>query len=159
MRKAKKEEGFSLIELMTVVAVIGILAGVALPNYNEYVKRSKVNEALSGLSQMTTQLEQYYQDNRTYVGACAAYATAPPNCVAASTVAPRPCPSKNFDFTCTVLAANTYTVTAAGLAGTQMAGFSYTIAPNNVRTTALTSATGWSGNGANCWVLNKGGGC
>tara|TARA_Y100000591_G_C21754953_1_gene656876 strand:+ start:796 stop:1233 length:438 start_codon:yes stop_codon:yes gene_type:complete len=43
----KKEQGFTLIELMIVVAIIGILAAVALPAYQNYTNRAKVTEALS----------------------------------------------------------------------------------------------------------------
>ena len=67
--------GFTLIELMIVVAIIGILAAVALPAYNDYVRRGKIANATSVLSMMRVQMEQYFQDNRTYVGACVAAAS------------------------------------------------------------------------------------
>ena len=143
----EKNFGFTLIELMIVIVVIGLLAAIALPNYSEYVLRSKITEALAGLSQMSTRLEQYYQDNRTYVGACAA-----------ATVAPLPANTTNFAFTCPTLSATTYTVLATGSG--QMTGFTYTIAPNNVQGTTGVGG-GWSAAGlpTTCWIKNKGGGC
>jgi type IV pilus assembly protein PilE len=143
----KKDSGFTLIELMIVVAVIGILAAIAIPNYNEYVIRSKITEGLSGLSQMATKLEQYFQDNRSYVGACPAFGSA--------AVSARPKDTTNFTYTCPTLSATTYVVLATGTGS--MNGFVYSLEPNNVKkTTGVPS--GWT-IAATCWTLNKGGGC
>ncbi|HET8869194.1 MAG TPA: type IV pilin protein [Aquabacterium sp.] len=62
----RKASGFTLIELMIVVAIIGILAGVAYPAYTDYVRRGQVSEAFSQLSMLHAKMEQYYQDNRNY---------------------------------------------------------------------------------------------
>lgn len=137
--------GFTLIELMIVVIVISILSAIALPNYNNYVKRGRLTEALAALSDMRVKLEQYFQDNRTYTGACAA-----------GTLAPLPANSQYFSYTCPVLTATTYTVQAAGTGS--MDNFAYTIDQTNTRrTTGL--PTGWSGSGNSCWVINEGGAC
>ena len=67
----RASRGFTLIELMIVVGIIAILAAIAIPSYSEYVRRSRITEAVSALSGMRVQMEQYFQDNRTYAGACA----------------------------------------------------------------------------------------
>src|SRR6516162_2622938 len=64
-------DGFTMLEVMIVVAIVGILAAIALPNYSDYVKRGKIIEATSALSDLRTRYEQFYLDNRTYAGGCA----------------------------------------------------------------------------------------
>ena len=89
--------GFTLIEVMITVAVIAILAAVALPNYFDYVTRSRLVEAKTNLADMRTRLEQYFLDNRTYPTACIASAPGPP-APATSTCRRSP---KFFTVTCT----------------------------------------------------------
>ena len=137
--------GFTLIELMIVVAIVAILASVALPAYTEHVIRGKLVEAQGELAGMRSKLETFFLDNRTYIGACAA-----------NTVAPLPV-GKYFAYTCPTLTANTYTVQAAGVAAEGMAGFTFTINQANVRATTSVPA-GWAAN-ATCWVTKKGGTC
>ena len=58
--KRSLQKGFTLIELMIVVAIIGILAAVALPAYQDYTKRSHVSEGMSLASGAKTALTEYY---------------------------------------------------------------------------------------------------
>ena len=59
--KAQMQKGFTLIELMIVVAIIGILAAVALPAYQDYTNRAKMVEVLSFAASGKTAVAEYYQ--------------------------------------------------------------------------------------------------
>ena len=58
-----RQNGFTLIELMIVVAIIGILAAIAIPQYNNYVARTQVAEAFALLGPVKQALTLYYQEN------------------------------------------------------------------------------------------------
>ncbi|MDD5384642.1 MAG: type IV pilin protein [Gallionella sp.] len=130
----KTQKGFTLVELMIVVVIIGILASFAMPAYNDYVTRGKLVEGTSALSDGRVKMEQFFQDNRTYVGG-----TAPAN-------------TTNFTYAASNLSTATYTITATGRNG--LSAFIYTIDQAN----AKTSNTPW-GNGATCWIMKKGDAC
>lgn len=128
------QKGFTLIELMITVAIIGILAAVAVPNYTDYVKRGKAAEATTDLANGRVRMEQFFQDNRTYVNG--------------------PCPAdgKYFTYACVSNAA-TYTITATNKAS-DMTGFAFSINQNNAKTSTFDGTTG-----ATCWLTKKGGTC
>jgi type IV pilus assembly protein PilE len=151
----RRQRGFTLLEIMVTVATLAIVAAIALPNYIDYVTRSKIVEATSGLNDMRVRLEQYFADSRTYPASCVASATGP----APAGKIYLPASVKYFTFTCALTAA-TYTVTATGKASAGMAGFVYTIDQTNLRNTA-SLPPGWAGAGSSstCWVTRKSGDC
>jgi type IV pilus assembly protein PilA len=64
----KTQQGFTLIELMIVVAIIGILAAIALPAYKDYTVRSKVSELLLAADNAKVSISEYAQSNGTLSG-------------------------------------------------------------------------------------------
>lgn len=68
----KKYNGFTLIELMIVVAIIGVLSAIAYPSYDSYMKKSRRADAKVGLSKLADKQERYYLQNDTYTNSFAA---------------------------------------------------------------------------------------
>ncbi|HCE2111532.1 TPA: pilin [Vibrio parahaemolyticus] len=63
--KQKKQQGFTLIELMIVVAIIGVLSAIAVPAYQNYVARSEAASGLGSIKSLVTPAELFYQENGT----------------------------------------------------------------------------------------------
>lgn len=67
LKSLKKSKGFTLIELMIVVAIIGILAAVAIPAYNDYTQTTKASAGIAGLSSFKTTVAMCYQKEGSLV--------------------------------------------------------------------------------------------
>ena len=153
----QRAPGFTLIELMITIAIIAVLAAIALPNYTDYLRRGKIQEATSTLLSMRNKMEQYFQDNRSYTTP-GAPVLAP--CTANSSV---PIPAvKYFSITCPVLTATTYTI-QADASDPSITGLRFTINEANVHATTVTPGSpieqaGYTNN-SNCWTIRKGGQC
>lgn len=136
-----RQSGFTLIELMIAVAVIGILTAIALPSYNGYVMRARLVEAHSALASAQPRLEQFWANNRTYDKF--------------DDSKDMPAETANFTFALENANASGYTLVATGQEAA--AGFEFTIdqAGNRVTTEAPDD---WV-KSDNCWVDRKEGTC
>lgn len=139
--------GFTLLEILVVVAIIGILAAVAIPSYAGYVQRGKLQEATGILADARVKLENKYLDDRTYAGGGGAWAC---NSTAPTAV-------RYFTYSCRGTA-TTFVITATGVAAEGMGGFVYTIDQSNVKSSTFTGLSGWN-NSTSCWVIKKGESC
>jgi type IV pilus assembly protein PilE len=99
--QGRAQHGFTLMELMIVVAIVGILAAVAYPSYQEHIVKTNRGNAKACLSEHAQFMERYYTTNMTYVGAA-------PNlgCRTESNL------DRRYTITVGNLAQGTYTITA-----------------------------------------------
>ena len=139
----KKQSGFTLIELMITVTIIGLLSAFAYPQYTDHVATGRIVEAHGALSDYKNQMEQYYQDNRRYQNtggtACG---------VALPTLG-------NFTLTCAAADADNFVATATANTGKGLNGFVFTINNANAKTTT----PGTSRTAVNCWSKKTSGVC
>ncbi len=135
--KCSNQYGFSLIEVMIVVAIMGILASIAIPGYQDYIKSGNAAEAPANLANCRVQAEQFYQDNFTYMGFA---------CV--------PSDAKFFDYSIENQSATTYTLKATGKSSQNMGNFSFTVNQDNAKTSTFDGATG-----STCWLTSSSGSC
>jgi len=140
----KRQSGFTLIEVMIVVAIIGILAAVAYPSYRDYIIRGQLVDGVNELASMRADMERHFQDNRTYLD------------VAGPPAFPAPCATarvvRNFTVDCSARTATTYTLRSVGSGPVANFGFTVDQAGNQATTTTV---TGWTTGGA-CWLTRKG---
>jgi prepilin-type N-terminal cleavage/methylation domain-containing protein len=155
--RAGHSRGFTLIEIMITVAIIGVLAAIAIPTYQDYVRRGYVVDGTNALATTRADMERYFQDNRTYEKVSD---TILPPCHADVTAAKRT--FGNFVVTCAGdngLKPTTFTLTATGSGPAN--GVVYTVNEQNIRaTTGMPTAwSGWTTTCETSWIVKKGQAC
>ena len=140
VHRRRAAQGFTLIEVLIVVAIVAILGSVAMPSFMAYIQRSKVPAGLDALQSYFTRMEQRFQDSGNYANGAACALAVP-------TVS-------NYTVTCVLSGGGTgYTATATGTG--MLSGYAYTINSNGQRnTTAHPKGTP----AGNCWSI-KGKSC
>jgi type IV pilus assembly protein PilE len=149
LNTTRRQAGFTLIEVMIVVAIIAILSMVAFPSYRDYLRRGQLADATNGLSVIRAQMERHFQDNRSY----ATVGTFTTPCAAAAA-------TRTFGLF-VVSCSGTPTATAFTLVATgsgQAASFTFTITEADVRATTGTPGGGWN-TCATQWMVKKGQAC
>lgn len=126
--KSSHNQGFTLIELMITVAIIGILASIALPAYQNYVRQARRADAMASLLDLQAQQERWRVNNTTY--AATGSLTVPA--------------SDYYTFTVTSNTATAYTLTASAITGT-------TQADDTGCTTLTVNAANEKTPAAGCW--------
>jgi type IV pilus assembly protein PilE len=133
--------GFTLIEVMITVALLGIIAAIALPSYTSYLQRGRVPAALDALNTFYIRMEQNYQDTGSYAngGDCA---VALPN-------------APHFTIQCALVGADGQGFTADATGIDNMEDYRYTIDHTGARSTAahpkgIPATNCWSTRGSVC---------
>lgn len=132
MPRTRRNAGFTLIELMIILTIVGILSAIAIPAWNGYAERARLANGVSILKETRLRMEQFYADNRSYGsgGGCA--------------VADFHDSDGKFDISCTLQAGGQqYLLTATGVGPS--AGFAYTIDDAGIEATTGVPAGWYSG--------------
>lgn len=133
----KKQGGVTLIELMIVVVVVGILAGIAVPAYTDHVIKGKIAQGVAALAESKVRMEQVFNSERTYkcdLDFSPVFQDAP------------------FDVAVSNCSSTTFTITATGQSSKSMSGYTYTINQSGEKT----SKTPAVGSTQACWLMSKG---
>ena len=138
--------GFTMLETMMVVAIVAILAALALPSYAGYVQRARIVEAVARLSDAYARMNEYFEDQRSYVDGAG-------HC---GIDAPAPASADGFALSC-IGSASTFTYKASGIAAKGMDGFAFTIDERGAKGTVSVPAN-WTRT-PDCWTVRQDGSC
>lgn len=135
--RIRPDQGFTLLELVVAVVIVGILAAIAVPAYTSYIKKSNAKAAAADLVALSLNFENTYQRSLQYTAE---------NLTTTSAITTKytgwsPAQKNMFDFS-TTATASTYTLTATGKTSTSSSGCVLTLTEANART--ATSACGFT---------------
>ena len=131
---------------MVVVLIISVLSVLALPSYNDYVRRSQIVEAVTTLADFRVKMEQFYLDNRSY-GTGTTCGVGNPS-------------GKYFSYSCSLGASDqTYTMTASGISGAVSGANRHVYTINEANQKSTTTFKGASVTGKNCWLVKTNSDC
>lgn len=142
-----RQRGFTLIEVMIVVAIIGVIAAIAFPSYQDGVQKSRRSTAQGDLQQLRQAMERHFtKSNFSYLGAATAGANtgAPDPTTFGSTTSPLEGGQPYYNLTLNAPNANSYTLTATPIGG-QIND------PCGALTLTNTGLRASLGAGTNCW--------
>jgi len=137
-----EKKGFTLIELMVALVIIGILASVVLPSYLDYINRARLTEAFDALAIYHVKLEQAYQDSGSYANGPTACAVSTPS-------------TAHFNYSCQFTnSGQGYLITATANGSDSLSGYKYTIDQSGVKSTVLFPNA--NGLPKSCWLAQIG---
>lgn len=141
MRATRSAHGFTILELMIAVLIIAVLAAIALPSYQDSIRKTKRAEGKAALLDLQNRMERYFIDRNTYAGACIGGACAAGTQVLASATTEK----GYYTLSIPAAAANAYTLQAAPT-------FTDTLCGNLTLTnTGVKSEGGTATSVAQCW--------
>lgn len=132
--KRARSKGFTLIELMIVIAILGILAAIAIPSYQDSVRRAKRADAQGALMGLANAMERHFTANNTFLGAGSPDTGAP---TIFSTQVPVDGGTAYYNLTISAATASSYTLTATAT-GSQAGDGNFTLSNTGAKT--------WNGN-------------